>query len=99
MAIDNLSYNNKTYKEIAGNVALAEGAFTASFNSVNPNIDFGFTCNGELEKDHYVVALDGDFRDINLQAMRIVDVGEEPLPPEALKLLCLGRSHALPGAR
>ena len=74
MAIDNLSYNNKTYKEIAGNVALAEGAFTASFNSVNPNIDFGFTCNGELEKDHYVVALDGDFRDINLQAMRIVDV-------------------------
>lgn len=74
LTVDNLAYNNKIYKEISGEVKLADGAFNASFNSVNQNIDFGFTCNGELEKDHYVVALDGDIRDLNLQAIRVADV-------------------------
>lgn len=73
-AIDNLTYNGVTYRDIDGRVALKDGAFDAEFDSKNPNIDFGILCNGELKKDHYVVALDGDIRDLNLQALRVMDV-------------------------
>lgn len=73
-AIESLTYNNVTYRDIDGRVALKDGAFEAEFDSKNPNIDFGVMCNGELKKDHYVVALDGDIRDLNLQALRVMDV-------------------------
>lgn len=73
-AVDHLEYNGTTYRDINGRVALHDGAFDAKIDSRNQNIDFSVMCNGEMSKDHYVVALDGDIRDLNLQAMRVMDV-------------------------
>ncbi|MGM9804462.1 MAG: translocation/assembly module TamB domain-containing protein [Muribaculaceae bacterium] len=74
LKLNSLEYNGNRYGDVDGSLALSNGAFEAKFDSKNPNFDFALQCNGELAQNHYVVALDGDLRDVDLQAMRLMDV-------------------------
>ena len=72
--IDYLHYGDTDYRNMLCNVKLHDGQFEANIDSENDNCNFSMQCGGELKADHYVVAMDCDVRDINLQELRLSDV-------------------------
>ncbi len=74
LIVDHLGYDGVDYKDVKCDVSLSSGTFVANFDSNNPNLDFTLGCGGELAENHYVVALDCDVRDLDLYALKLMDV-------------------------
>ncbi|MBO4722874.1 MAG: translocation/assembly module TamB domain-containing protein [Muribaculaceae bacterium] len=71
--LQSVVYNNQTYKDLQGNITLDGNAFNGHINSVNPNCDVYADVNGTIHGDTYNVNLKGNIRDLDLQAMKIMD--------------------------
>lgn len=72
--LQSVVYNNQTYKDLKGNITLDGNTFNGHINSVNPNCDVYADVNGTINGDTYNVNLKGNVRDLDLQALKLVDV-------------------------
>lgn len=72
--LQSVVFNNKTYKDLQGNLTLDGNAFEGHINSANPNCDVYADVNGTINGDTYNVNLKGNIRDLDLQALNIMDM-------------------------
>ncbi|MBR6490579.1 MAG: hypothetical protein IKT03_08615, partial [Muribaculaceae bacterium] len=78
-------YNNQTYKDLKGNIALDGNSFEGHINSTNPNCDLYADVNGTINGDVYNVDLKGKVRDLDLKALKLMDVPSSGSGEIALK--------------
>ena len=74
ISIDSLLYNSKKYYGINLSGSLSNGKFNAQFASKNKNWDFIASATGILETDHYIFNANADVNDLNLHALRLMDI-------------------------
>ncbi len=74
LTIDTLFYNTNRYYDIVLRGALANGDFDINLDSDNPNCHFSTTANGKIESNRFIFSLDSDISDLNLTALRLMDV-------------------------
>ena len=72
--LGSVEYNNQVFKDLTGNVYLNGNIYTGHINSSNPNCDVYADVNGTIDGDHYTVNLTGNVRDLDLQALRVLDL-------------------------
>ena len=67
-------YNHQEFKDLKGNVYLDGNTFDAHINSTNPNCDVYADASGTINGDHYTIELQGNVRDLDLQALKVLDI-------------------------
>ena len=67
-------YNHQEFKDLKGNVYLDGNTFDAHINSSNPNCDVYADASGTINGDHYTIELQGNVRDLDLQALKVLDI-------------------------
>lgn len=72
--LQSVVYNNKAYKDLKGNISLDGNSFEGHINSANPNCDVYADVNGTILGDTYDVNLKGNIRDLDLQALNLMDM-------------------------
>lgn len=72
--LTSVTYNNQVYKDLKGNVSLDGNRFEGHINSTNPNCDVYADVNGTINGDVYTVDLKGNVNDLDLQALKLVDM-------------------------
>lgn len=72
--LQNVVYNNQSYKDLQGNIRLNGNAFEGYINSTNPNCDVDADVSGTINGDTYNVNLKGNIRDLDLKALNLVDM-------------------------
>lgn len=72
--LQSIVYNNQTFKDLQGNISLDGHTFAGHINSGNPNCDVYADVNGTINGDTYNVNLKGNIRDLDLQALKFMDV-------------------------
>ena len=72
--LQSVVYNNKTYKDLQGNIVLDGNTFEGHINSSNPNCDIYADLNGSINGDIYDVNLKGNISDLDLNALNLMDV-------------------------
>lgn len=67
--LDSVTYNKVQYRNILADATLHEGRADVNLTSTNSDADFTLTLNGSLAPVPYDFTLNGDIRNINLQAL------------------------------
>lgn len=72
--LGSVEYNNQVFKDLQGNVYLDGNRYDAHINSSNPNCDVYADAYGTIDGDHYTIDLQGNVRDLDLQALKVLDI-------------------------
>lgn len=72
--LTSVEYNNQVFKDLTGNVYLDGNRFDGHINSSNPNCDVYADATGTIDGDHYTIDLKGNVRDLDLQALKVLDI-------------------------
>lgn len=72
--LGSIEYNNQVFKNLSGNVFLDGNRFDGHINSTNPNCDVYADATGTINGDHYTIDLKGNVRDLDLKALKVLDI-------------------------
>ena len=72
--LGSVEYDHQVYKDLTGNVYLDGNRFDGHINSTNPNCDVYADAYGTINGDHYTIDLKGNVRDLDLQALKVLDI-------------------------
>lgn len=67
-------YNNQVFRDMKGNIMLDGNRFDGHISSNNPDCDVDADLYGTINGDIYNVNLKGNVRDLDLQALKIMDM-------------------------
>jgi len=72
--LENVVYNNQTFRDLEGNIILDGNTFEGHINSSNPGCNMYADLNGTINGDTYTFDLKGNVKDIDLKALDFVDM-------------------------
>lgn len=72
--LGSVEYNNQVFEDLSGTVYLDGNRYDAHINSTNPNCDVYADASGTIDGDHYTIDLTGNVRDLDLQALKVLDI-------------------------
>jgi hypothetical protein len=72
--LGSVEYNHQVFKDLSGNVYLDGNRFEGHIDSTNPNCDVYADATGTINGDHYTIDLKGNVRDLDLQALKVLDI-------------------------
>ncbi len=67
-------YNNQEFKDLTGDVYLDGNSYEAHINSSNPDCDVFADAYGTIDGDNYTIDLKGNVRELDLQALKVLDI-------------------------
>jgi len=71
LGIDSLSYKNYYYKDFHIIGEIADGQFGTKINSLDSNLHFSISANGDLFEDKQDINIDVDILNVNLKALNL----------------------------